>query len=254
MEHNLLVCKWLNRSKFNNETYVGKDDIFALVERGSFEFTTGGVTHFVNPMEAVNFKRNVLYERHIIETTDMYLFRYHADEDIFGSGKIIFHDRERIRSTLRLLHMSDSAVPLDDFTCKQALFRDLVVQFKLENAAQMENEAFGDELIRSVITYINSNFHQKINLTQLASQYYLSYIQFSRRFKRATGVTPQEYLANLRLKKAQVLLSETELPINQIARLCGFGNEYYFSNFFRKHAKHAPSQYRTLIKTADDEP
>jgi len=249
MEPILLVCKSLHRDAFVNEVFTGQDDIFMLVEQGSFVFDNGSGPQEVSSLEAVNFKGNVTYRRHITEPADLYLFRYRADSDVFGSGKVQFQDRERVRSTLRLLHLCDSTVQPDDFACKRALFADLVTQYSLENAALRLQET--DELICSAIAYINSHFHEKLNLTQLASQHYLSYIQFFRRFKRATGATPQDYVAGLRLKKAQLLLSETELSVKQIASTCGFGSEYYFSNFFRSHCAITPSQYRAMIKTTD---
>ena len=77
----------------------------------------------------------------------------------------------------------------------------------------------------------------------------MSYVQFSRRFKSAVGMTPQDYVTNLRLKKAKVLLGETDLSVGQIATSCGFGNEYYFSNFFKKHNNLSPSEFRAMIKS-----
>ena len=252
MEPILLVCKALHRDQFTNEIFTGEDDILALVERGSFVFDNGTGPQHVGPMEAVNFKRNVTYRRSITQPADLYLFRYRSDDDIFGRGKIIFQDVERIRSTLRLLHISDSTIPLDDFACKRTLFADLVNQYCLENAASLAENTHSDKIISASIAYLNNNLHEKINLNALAAQHYLSYVQFSRRFKSATGTTPQNYLANLRLKKAQHLLADSDLPIKIIAHDCGFSNEYYFSNFFRVHCTLSPTHYRTMIKTTDD--
>lgn len=97
-------------------------------------------------------------------------------------------------------------------------------------------------------TTIKSNLHNKLNLAELAAKYYLSYVQFSRRFKIVTGATPQEYVNGLRLDKAKTLLTDTELPIKQVAQACGFGTEYYFSNFFRKYCRMSPTQYRIMIR------
>lgn len=253
MEPILLVCKPLKRAAFVNEVFTGQDDILMLVEQGSFVFDNGSGPQQVSSLEAVNFKRNITYHRHIIQPADLYLFRYRSNSDVFGSGKVLFQDRERVRSTLRLLHLCDNTILADDFACKRTLFADLVTQFRLESAAQLSQVSGTDSSIRAAIGYINDNLHEKISLTDLAARQYLSYIQFSRRFKHATGTTPQDYVAGMRLKKAQLLLSETDLPIKQIARECGFGSEYYFSNFFRGRCALSPSQYRTMIKTADTE-
>lgn len=254
MEPTLLVCKPLHRDVFVNEIFTGQDDILAVVERGSFVFDNGSGPQQVGPLEAVNFRKNITYHRRILTSADLYLFRYRADGDLFGNGKVLFRDHERIRSTLALLHSCDNTVQLDSFACKRALFGDIVTQFRLENAVMLAKSTHADPVVSAAIAYINSNLHQKINLAELGSQYYLSYVQFSRRFRRATGTTLQNYIAGLRLKKAQLLLSETELSVKQIAQDCGFSNEYYFSNFFRTHCQLPPTHYRAMIKTADAPP
>ena len=252
MELNLLVCKQLEREHFLNETYVGEDDVFALVEQGLFVFDNGNGLEKVGPLEAVNFKRGVQYNRRVVEKTTMYLFRYQSDVPIFGSGKIVFQDRERIRSTLRLLGRSEGLLQPGDFACKRALFGDLVNQYLLENAPQLQDNGFEDKAISDAVAFMNENLHKKLNLNQLADKCFLSYVQFSRRFKQATGTTPQNYLMGLRLKKAQNLLQETELPIKGVAQLCGFESEYYFSNFFRSQCAVTPTQFRNLVKTTED--
>jgi transcriptional regulator GlxA family with amidase domain len=180
----------------------------------------------------------------------MYFFRYRADGDVFGNGKVTFRDTGRVASTLSLLRLSDEAVRPDEFACKKALFSDLVNQYRLENA--VVEHTVTDPVVRSAMAYLDAGLHFKLDLTQLAKRHYLSYVQFSRRFKAATGSAPQDYISALRLKRAQSLLADSELPIKQIAQNCGFANEYYFSNFFHKHCQMSPTQYRNMIRSTDD--
>lgn len=254
MEPILLVCKSLHLEAFANEVFTGEDDILAIVEQGSFVFDNGSGLQQVGPLEGVNFKKGITYHRRIVAPTDLYLFRYRASSDLFGTGKVSFCDRERIRSTLEMLHLCDRTVQLDAFSGKRFLFADIMNQYRIETATQMEKSAHEDPIISSAITYINSHLHEKINLAELADAHYLSYIQFSRRFKNSTGTTPQNYIACLRLKKAQLLLTETNLSVTQIARNCGFGSEYYFCSFFRTHCGLPPSHYRAMIKATDAPP
>jgi iron complex transport system substrate-binding protein len=58
---------------------------------------------------------------------------------------------------------------------------------------------------------------------------------------------PSEYLAAIRMKKAESLLSDTALPVREVAAACGFENEYYFSNFFKRHKGHSPSAFRKTV-------
>ena len=252
MDVTLLVSKLVCRKVFQKEDYIGEDDIFALVVSGSFAFDNGSGMQTVGPLEGVNFQRGVRYHRQITQEAQIYLFRYRTQEDIFGNGKVAFRDTERIRSTLQLLQLCDSLAQQNDFICKQALFTDIVTQFRLEKAAQYQALLNTDSVILSAISYIRDNLHRKLNLEDLAQQHFLSYVQFSRRFKNATGTTPQDYVAGLRLKKAKQLLTETDISIQKISENCGFSNAYYFSNFFRKHCQFSPSQYRALLNTVEE--
>lgn len=251
MERSLLVCKQVIRDTFQNEFFTGTDDILALVVRGSFVFDRGSGPVQAEALQAVNFRHGVAYERHVTSPVELYMFRYRAENSLFGSGLVTFQDLERIRSTIRLLHLSERTIQPDDFACKRALFADLINQYRLENRGQAHRIEDTDQVIAAAIAHINANLHQKLNLAQLAARHYLSYVQFSRRFKEATGSTPQDYVSGLRVRKAQSLLSETDLPIRTVAQYCGFANEYYFSNFFRKHSRLSPTRYRSLIKSTD---
>ena len=253
MDITLLVSKLVRRSVFQKEDYIGEDDIFALVLNGSFVFDNGSGVQSVEPLEGVNFRRGVRYQRHITQDASIYLFRFQSTEEIFDNGKIVFQDQDRIRSTLELLQLVDSLVQQDDTSYKQHLFMDVVNQYRLEQAGQYMDTLHKDDMMASAISNIRENLHKKLNFKEIAQEHFLSYVQFSRRFQKATGTTPQEYVSGLRLKKAKELLTESNLKIQKIADLCGFSNAYYFCNFFKKNCQMSPSKYRDLMKSVDGE-
>ena len=60
------------------------------------------------------------------------------------------------------------------------------------------------------------------------------------------GITPLEYLTDLRMKKAEIMLSSLwtrDYSVSEIAELCGFDNALYFSRVFRKHFGCSPSDF-----------
>ena len=248
MSHSLLVCKRVVLDRFQKEHFFCEDNILALVESGSFLLREGDKTDTVGPCEAACFRGGVSYFRRLAEPSSLFLFRYRSTERVFPSGKIVFREKERIQSTLRLLNLSEGEGFFHDFECKRSLFGDLVTQYRLENPLQIHALAKSDPMIFEAILYINANLHKKLNLAELASAHYLSYVQFSRRFKNAVGTTFQNYLADIRLKKAKSLLQNETESIRDIAAACGFQNEYYFSNFFRKHLGISTSEFRAVEK------
>lgn len=249
MNYTLLVCKKVEIDKFKNEHFTAKDDILALIESGSFVFDEGNGKVTASAFEAVNFKKNKAYDRRVTEHLSMYLFRYKTVSPIFPSSKIVFKNVERIKSTIELLNASENDFHYNDFEYKNNLFSDLITQYKLETPPISEELLLGDDTVSSSLAYINANIHKRIDLAALASNHFLSYVQFSRRFKNVVGASPQDYITDMRMKKAKNMLSNTDLPIKEIAAECGFANEYYFSGFFKKYQGLSPSKFRSVAQT-----
>lgn len=231
------------RKKFIMEDFLGTNHILALVESGSFSVESENGSFTVQAGEGALFRKNTLYHRKIITPVKMHLFRFETDRDLFMQDHILFRDKERIFSTLRLLRDLDGGIHKDDFERRRHLFADIVLQYELENGiAPMQ-----DPVIENAMLAMKRRFHTSVDLPKIAAATGLSYVQFLRRFKACSGLSPSEYVASLRLQKAKDMLLGTDLQIKEIAYACGFENEYYFSNFFKKHTGLSPSAFRSTL-------
>jgi transcriptional regulator GlxA family with amidase domain len=67
---------------------------------------------------------------------------------------------------------------------------------------------------------------------------------FKRRFRRATGLAPLEYVQTLRLEEAKSLLERTELPVEAIAEEVGYEDAAFFGRLFRTRVGLTPAKYR----------
>lgn len=248
MDYKFMLCVKVVREKFYFENFCDHDNILGIVEKGSFTFSDGSGWQTVGPCEGVIFKKDKSYNRHVIDTVTMHLFRYQSDVDFFENSKIVFRDRSRIQSTVNLLNQVEDNCYYNEFEYKKSLFSDILTQYCLENSRTVSIQS-EDKAIANAIKVINRDYSKKINLNKLAEMSFLSYVQFARRFKHATGVTPQEYINDVRMKNARYLLSESRLSIKEIAVSCGYSNEYYFSKFFKEYNKITPSTYRKTFMT-----
>jgi len=242
----LLISVGLYREQFELEDYFGSDDIFAIVEYGSFVFESDEGRFIVNPGEGALFRRNTMYHRHILEPANMYLFRYRSDAPLFDRCHVVFKDKSRIESTLALLRRLDSEIFKDNFDYHKHLFLDMVNQYAIENSIPLNSDRKNDEAIQKSIDFIRKHPHGKLVVSELAAKAELSYVQYLRRFCAYTGMSPSDYISALRVQKAKSMLIETDLLIKDIAAMCGFDNEYYFSNFMKKQTGMSPSVFRAM--------
>lgn len=96
--------------------------------------------------------------------------------------------------------------------------------------------------------YMERHYMEKITVSDLAALGYVSSSSFNRRFKKEVGVTPIEYLIEIRIKRAKTLLRRKDIPITEIAMRCGFGSSTHFSSCFQSRVGAAPSEYRDRYK------
>ena len=98
------------------------------------------------------------------------------------------------------------------------------------------------------IAYIHENYDENISVKHLADMEELSLTAYRNLFKKHTGVSPNDYLINLRVNIACRLLSQTNERIGDIANKVGYTDQYYFSRIFSGKMKVSPREYRKRIK------
>lgn len=92
--------------------------------------------------------------------------------------------------------------------------------------------------------YMEQHYMDNITVSKLAALGYISPSAFNRRFKKEIGITPIEYLIEIRIQKAKTLLMRKNIPITEVAMRCGFGSSAHFSSCFQARVGIAPSEYR----------
>lgn len=92
--------------------------------------------------------------------------------------------------------------------------------------------------------YLNENFAKDISLNELASYCCVSPYHFSRIFKKITSFSPYQYLSHIRLKHAEMLLKNSEVPISDISTASGFNSPEYFATTFKQTYSVNPRHYR----------
>ena len=87
--------------------------------------------------------------------------------------------------------------------------------------------------LREAILLMERNIEEPLSQLELADYLSMSQRQLQRLFKRHVGLTPLRYYLNTRLDRARGLVTQTELPVMEIAALCGFLHSEQFSRAYR---------------------
>jgi AraC-like DNA-binding protein len=98
--------------------------------------------------------------------------------------------------------------------------------------------------LRRTLAYIKDHLEQDLSLVTLAAVGETSPAHFSRLFKQTTGLPPHQYVLRCRMKRAQQLLVETDLPLSEIALQVGCTDQSHFTALFRTHFGLPPGTYR----------
>ncbi|RED65022.1 response regulator transcription factor [Cohnella lupini] len=102
----------------------------------------------------------------------------------------------------------------------------------------------GVEAVEAMRRYIDASYMNEISLTMLADRFHINPTYLSELFKKQTGSTFSEYIAQVRIGRAAELLQNPQLRLSDIAELVGFANASYLSIVFKKHYGVSPNEYR----------
>lgn len=98
--------------------------------------------------------------------------------------------------------------------------------------------------IEKVKKYIRENYSEKVSLDELSEIVNINKYYLIRLFKQQTGLSPIDYLINVRLSQAEKLLTQTSLTISEISDRVGFHSPSHFSKTFKENNHMTPSTYR----------
>jgi transcriptional regulator GlxA family with amidase domain len=107
-----------------------------------------------------------------------------------------------------------------------------------------------EDPVAETMSWALARLEEVLPVDMLASRAHMSRRNYDRRFREITGASPATWLAHQRVIRAQRLLEVTGLPVDQIARDCGFSSAETLRPHFRKLVGVAPSAYRETFRTA----
>ena len=104
------------------------------------------------------------------------------------------------------------------------------------------------DTMSKALTFIESHFHEKVQLQDLAKRFCTSPVYLGQQFKRETGHSFNEYVHKLRIDEAKKLLRRTDMKVTAIAQSLGYHDTDYFTEKFKALTSHSPSSYKNQYK------
>jgi AraC family transcriptional regulator len=91
---------------------------------------------------------------------------------------------------------------------------------------------------------LHSRLAARLTIADVARECNLTPSYFAKAFRRTTGMSPHQYLTHIRLEEAKGLLLSSSLPLADIALICGFGDQSYFTRVFTRSVGASPGAWR----------
>lgn len=224
--------------------------IFA-VEEGRFAYSIRDLEGEAGFGDMVICPPNTLFHRKTLGPLTFHFLHFcwepaaEQTEEHLWRGRVSVTDVERLSSNYRYLKQLAPQRDQAALAHKQHLLNDLwrLAAMEREIHTDTGQESSHPDMLQAR-QYLLAHAYSTINMRSLAHSLRLTPVQLTRRFRAVYGVTPSNFVTELRLNQASRLLEETALSIDKIAQLSGYENGFYLSRIFRQKRGMSPSCYR----------
>ena len=236
----------INRTNFNHASFGGRVyDSLSVRLSGSAKFKTENENFNVKKGDVLYIPKGADYK----QTTE--------EESVIAVHFINYsHEKDKIES----LTVEDTAYTIELFSQmydvwkekKQgyqylcmSLFYELLHFLYCQQAVITGDRITHENEMNIALDYIHSNYRKgNIEVSHLAKMCAVSETYFRKLFKTLNGVSPQQYIINLRLEFAFHLLGSNLYSVNEVSRRSGFQDTKYFSRIFKKRYGYSPKEVR----------
>lgn len=223
------------------------------LKKGSFRIEVDGEREELSAGDCLILPDYLHFHRNVIDPIEFVYVKFADNLNCPYSfriqyGKATFKDRERFASNIlafeQLLTLEDSL----STGYREHILRDILFQLYFEQReidTNYKEQATGDRLVESAVTYITENIGQKMLIQDICKHVGTNTSTLNYRFRRMFNMSVGQFVTNERMKKARHFLMGTTYSISDIATRCGFDNVYYFSNAFKKMHGVSPAKYKS---------
>jgi transcriptional regulator GlxA family with amidase domain len=146
-------------------------------------------------------------------------------------------------SIIRLVRGAIKKDFLDHLSLEMALF-EFMVALQRFASCRGGNTTERQRFVEGARALVLAKLPDAATVNMLAAAFNMSRSCFSHSFRKYTGVTPSQFATEIRMRKAEEMLLDTDVPVAEIGVACGFSNANHFCKAFRRVRHLSPGQFR----------
>lgn len=112
------------------------------------------------------------------------------------------------------------------------------------NSTRNHQLTINQQRIKQMLKFMHAHYHEPIQLSDISAVVSISKSECNRCFQKMIGMTPFDYLKQIRLEQAIKLLQNTNLSMSDISSACGFNTLSYFGKLFKQYKGISPKKFR----------
>lgn len=225
-------------------------DCFVYVLSGKAEYVFDGKVAIIEPGDIVYLAHHSDYHIHVTDKNYTFIF---IDFFFDNPAQQIFENEVYKSEALYALenrfekfyHLWAVGNFSERVYCKSILYQ--IYSQLIQSSLAMYISSKNRTTITKTVEYISTHLDETgLTVQALSRKCGISEVHFRRIFHQIYNTSPVKFITNLRLKKAKELLIDNTVRIGDIARQCGFENQYYFSKVFKSETHLTPSEFRAF--------
>ena len=128
-----------------------------------------------------------------------------------------------------------------------------LLAYFIDNADIDSQKVIKEQKMSVLLSYIEDHLQEEITIENLCNKVHLHPNYFIKFFRQKVGLPPIEYINNLRIARAKVLLYSQDMSVQDVAYSVGFKGPYYFSRIFKAKTGFSPTEYRRMSSSRQKE-
>lgn len=249
-ECEIVFCRYFHeKKKFDFEYEEYPEYVLFCIYSGMFLYRIEeGQTHTAHTGEVIVCPPGKAFHRQMILPSSFLMIKLNTENmPTFSDTPVLIEDKCRFIQNLE--HLASCNFCFDFVSNKwwlhycmdiwyQLVSRNISPQHSLEKIIPISIQAAHETILQHCT--------MDLSVSNLARTAGFSTVHFINTFKKYYNYTPKQYLLLLRIQKAQQLLETTTDSIQNIAKECGFHDEFYFSRLFHQHLGMTPTEYKKV--------